>query len=152
MKILNARGEALEIRVTGYHLPDSVGDLYDSDWLDARLIIDGKSGHFEQDLGLLILEELDRMVAWLSLVQAGEPVPETLEFVDANMELVLVNSGDPSAIQLRYQPEDGEQAIWETDTQPGTIAGLIEAVQGILAAYPCRCGQVHDVNLNSEGG
>lgn len=63
----NHNGDTMMIEVKNYHFENLYNKLYDSDWLDAELIMINSTGKASIKLELLLLEEIERIIDWLKL-------------------------------------------------------------------------------------
>jgi hypothetical protein len=143
MKLINDSNETLEIIVSGYHITNSHNKRYDSDWLDAELIIKNEYGVFIKQLEFLIVEELERMEVWLKNIFENKIQSKELDFVDPCLKLKLMKRSGIQVIKIIYETSESNKEVWEMRANENEIPQFIKGLNNILIKFPCRCGAKH---------
>lgn len=145
MKMKNHIGEELKIKVSGYMLLDSHGVLYNSDWLKTELLIISKDQNYKRELEFLTIEELERIIFWLELIQGNQMTIKRLDFVDPTIFFLLVRRGGLALIKLVNADYDKSYISWDLQATTENLNNFICQLKNLVLKFPCRCGQKHDL-------
>lgn len=137
------------IIVHGYHLPGSVGTLFDSDWLDATLYMHAGQGMVKRSLKFLLVEELERMVLWLRSVRAGIPVRD-LRLVEPELRFKYITRNRVPFVKLIYEKDERRRLTADTWAVPAELDALLGMLAAQLKHFPCRCAGHHDLTLPEQ--
>jgi hypothetical protein len=143
----NHNGDNMNIEIKKYHFNDLNNKLYDSDWLDAELIISNDSDIKKITLELLLVEELERIVVHLMELANNNYSKTKLEFIDPNLKLKLFTRSKTNVIKVLYYWGDRNIESWELIANKVNLIKLADEIRMLVVAYPCRCGFTHE-NLN----
>lgn len=137
------------IVVHGYHEPGSTGELHTSDWLDATLYMNTSDGRSVRTMEFLLVEELERIVAWLEQVRDRLPVRD-LEMIDPDISFKLITRNRIPFVKLIVGSDPKRWLITDMATDPRQMEDCIGMVKEQIARYPCRCGWPHEVSMTEE--
>lgn len=146
MKITNHLGNKFEINISNYHFENNHYNQFDSDWLDAGLIMKNGNETFKIKLEFLIIEELERIVHWLSKILEDKTEKKSLLFVDPNLKFRIMTRSKINVLKIIYEIDEFELAVWELIITKENILLLIDQLREDLRLFPCRCLHSHEVN------
>ncbi len=139
----NHNGDSMKIEVKNYHFKNLYNKLYDSDWLDAELIMINSTGKVSINLELLLVEELERIINWLNQVLNKNNVTNKLEFIDSNLRLKLMTRSRIPVLKILYNVNETTIECWELILKTADINKLVNELKKTINNYPCRCGFIH---------
>lgn len=143
MKITNHLGNKFEIKISNYHFENNHSNQFDSDWLDADLIIKNGSETFNIKLDFLIIEELERMEHWLLSIMNGNTEVKSLQFVDPNLKFRTMTRSNIHVLKVIYEVDEFELAVWELMITKENLLFFIDQIREDLLRFPCRCEHNH---------
>jgi hypothetical protein len=139
----NHNGDTMMIEVKNYHFENLYNKLYDSDWLDAELIMINSTGKVSIKLELLLVEEIERIIDWLIQVLNKSNVTNKLEFIDPNLRLKLMTRSRIPLLKVIYNINETTIECWELILKTDDINKLVNEFKKTINNYPCRCGFIH---------
>jgi hypothetical protein len=139
----NHNGDSMKIEVKNYHFKNLYNKLYDSDWLDAKLIIINSAGKVSINLEFLLVEELERIINWLNQLLNKSNVTNKLEFIDPNLRLKLMTRSRIPVLKVLYNVNETTIECWELIIKTADINKLVNELKKTINNYPCRCGFIH---------
>jgi hypothetical protein len=142
----NHNGDVMKIHVINYHFHNLYNKLYDSDWLDAELIMIISKRKIKINLEFLILEELERIYLWLIQIGNKENMDIKLEFIDANLKFRILTRSKIPILKIMYCISDTKIVCWELIINTANLNSLANNMKTIINRYPCRCGKTHHIN------
>lgn len=135
--------------VNGYKNPYDYEASWANDWLDGgiKLMIDGKEQkHF---LNLLIVEELEDFIRWLTKWKDGAPVADFFQFLDTELCFEVVRQRDGILLRMKYGLESDKQIQIDTSISNAIVINLhIQHIRKLLDRFPCRCNAQHAQLIN----
>ena len=139
----NHLNNELFINIISYRKKNSYNKLYDSDWLKAELIIvnDGKT--FKTPLNFLLVEEIERIIHWLTDIQKQNKTIKTLEFIDPKMKLKQITRSNIKVLKCIYDTNSNMKECWEMIINSSNLSILKKEFKDLLTKYPCRCNLTH---------
>lgn len=146
MEIINHLGDKFEINISNYHYENNHSNQFDSDWLDADLILKNGNETFKINLEFLIIEELEKMVHWLSKILEDKTEKKTLLFVDPNLKFRVMTRSKINVLKVIYEIDEFELAVWELIITKENILSFIDQLREDLRLFPCRFLHNHEVN------
>ena len=148
MRLVNHLNEVLEIRVSKYTYENSVNSYFDSDALDATLIIEKGDSRFERELKFITVEQIELLEKWIILVSTSVKHKKSLEFVDVDLECKRYNRGNIPYIKIivsdHYNKWTKPPITWDFIISKKNVHLLRMELQKTLKKFPCRCGMIHD--------
>jgi hypothetical protein len=143
MKITNHNNQVVSLNVNGYRMAQEKNG-FDSDWLDAEIIVSTENGDTKVALELFIVEEIERMIHWLEGVKAGTIRTKRLEFVDPNMVWMYLKKAGKPVLKVLITTDKETRTSIDIILTEATIETMHAQLNAILINYPCRCGQPHE--------
>jgi len=140
----NHNGDNMNIEIKKYHFKDLNNKLYDSDWLDADLIIKNSADNKKIKLEFLLVEELECIVFYLMELANNNYLKTKLEFIDPNFKLKLFTRSKIKVIKVLYYYGDRNIESWELIANKVNLIMLADEIRMLVVAYPCRCGFTHE--------
>lgn len=142
----NHNEDKMIISVKAYHFKDLQNKLYDSDWLDAELIIKNENKIQIITLEFWLVEELERLQNWLENISENKFMNKTLDFIDPNLNFKLMKRSNKRVVKAIYQLNEMNKIVWELLVTKENLVKLISEIKNILINFPCRCGFKHELN------
>ncbi len=142
----NHNEDKMIISVKAYHFKDLQNKLYDSDWLDAKLIIKNENKIQIITLEFWLVEELERLQNWLENISENKFMNKTLDFIDPNLNFKLMKRSNKRVVKAIYQLNEMNKIVWELLVTKENLVKLISEIKNILINFPCRCGFKHELN------
>jgi hypothetical protein len=143
----NHNGDIMRIDIKKYRFNDLYNKLYDSDWLEAELLIKKDLEVVKITLDFLVVEELERINNWLIKLTDYKYNKTMLDFIDSNMIMKLFTRSNIKVIKMLYYTNDNSIESWELIANNRNLNRLAYEIRKLIIAYPCRCGFTHE-NLN----
>jgi hypothetical protein len=140
----NHNGDSMMIEIKKYHFKELNNKLYDSDWLDADLIIKNGADSKKIKLEFLLVEELERIVFYLMELANNNYLKTKLEFIDPNFKLKLFTRSKIKVVKVLYYWADRRIDTWELIANKVNLIILADEIRMLVVAYPCRCGFTHE--------
>jgi hypothetical protein len=141
MKIYNHNNETFELLIEGYKLSNSTDVLYDSDWLNATILISSNNEHINKKLEFLLVEDFERILIWL----LEKDHPKKLEFVDASFSFLKFKRSKIPFLKIIHQElESKEATTWDLHLSEENIKMFTKEIKALQEKFPCRCGLLHD--------
>jgi hypothetical protein len=148
MRLLNHLNEVLEIRVRKYTYENSVNVYFESDALDATLIIKKGEIRFERALKFMDVEQIELMEKWLTLVCTSAGPVKILYFVDVDLEFSKYTRGNVPYMRVvlrdLYKEWTKKPISWDFIISKKNVHLMREELQKSLKELSCRCGMQHD--------
>lgn len=148
MRLVNHLNEVLEIRVSKYTYENSVNVYFDSDALVATLSIEKGGIHFERELKFLLIEELELLEQWITLVSTSAKHKKSLEFLDVDIQCKKFTRGNILYMKIvlsdLYNESTREPITWDFIVNKKNVHLIRMEIQKTLKEFPCRCGMQHD--------
>jgi len=135
----------MKINVKKYKFDNLYNKLYDSDWLEAELIMIISSRKIKINLEFLIVEELERIYFWLIDKLNNRGTGTKLKFIDPNLKFKIMTRSNMPVLKVIYYLNDSIES-WELLINPANISSLASCIKTIIINYPCRCGKTHNIN------
>ncbi len=142
----NQSGDILKIRIKGYQLKNSFNSLFNSDWLDADLMIKKENRQFNMKLEFMLVEELERIQRWLTGIIKNEVLSKELDFIDPNLKFKLMSRSKMPVIKVIFYLNETEKEVWELFVTNQNMTRFVSEINALLIKFPCRCGYKHELN------
>lgn len=139
----NHNGDSMRIDIKKYHFDNLYNKVFDSDWLDAELVIKNDIEETKIKLEFLIIEELERIINWLLELSNNGIIDRQLNFIDSNMKLKLFTRSKIKVVKMLYNLNNNTIESWELIVTKTNLLLLADEIKKIIVAYPCRCGLIH---------
>lgn len=136
----------MKIHVINYQFDNLYNKLYDSDWLEAELIMIISKRKIKINLEFLIIEELERIYFWLIQILNKNYADSKLEFIDPNLKFKIMTRSKIPVLKIIYYMNDTKIECWELIINTANINSLANKINKIIINYPCRCGKTHNIN------
>jgi hypothetical protein len=142
----NHNGDIMKIHVINYQFDNLYNKLFDSDWLEAELIMIISKRKIKINLEFLIIEELERIYFWLIQILNKNYADSKLEFIDPNLKFKIMTRSKIPVLKIIYYMNDTKIECWELIINTANINSLANKINKIIINYPCRCGKTHNIN------
>ena len=140
----NHNGDLLKIHVIKYQFDSLYNKLYDSDWLEAELIMIISKRKIKINLEFLIVEELERIYYWLIQLLNKNYADTKLEFIDPNLKFKIMTRSKIPVLKIIYYTNTTIIECWELIINNVNIISLATNIKTLINNYPCRCGKTHN--------
>jgi hypothetical protein len=131
--------------VNGYMEPYDVEAKWGNDWLAGGITVFTKEQELPFPMKHLLIEELEDFKSWLIKVNKGTPIPDSFDFVDADVFFKVIETKEGLILRLGLGYEGDNQIFIDTyvDQHPEFIPLQIARIESLLELFPCRCGLKH---------
>lgn len=133
--------------INGYMQPYSETGAWANDWLesDIYLITENQTIHFK--LNHLLIEELEDLRNWLTILKNEMPVCRIFQFVDPELCFEIIESNQKIMLRLTYGLEEDNQIIVENpiSNESSLLDIQIARIEKLLNSYICRCKMEHNL-------
>ena len=137
--------ETFELRIEKYHLELSEIEvkLFNSDWLDAEIIIKNKEQTFSKPLEFFLVEDFERILDWISGIEP-KTTKKKLYFVDSQLVFMRITRNKISFIKVIYYLTESNFVAWDLEINTENVLNFKKGIQKMMIDYPCRCGIEHN--------
>ncbi len=140
----NHNGDLMKIHVIKYQFDNLYNKLYDSDWLEAELIMIISKRKIKINLEFLIIEELERIYYWLIQILNKKLADSKLEFIDPNLKFKIMTRSKIPVLKIIYYMNETKIECWELIINNSNIISLANNIKTLINNYPCRCRKTHN--------
>lgn len=148
MRLVNHLNEVLEIKVDQYTYENIENLFPDSDALDATFSIEKGEIRFKRELKFLLIEELELLDKWFTLVSTSAKHRKSLKFLDVDLECKRYTRGNILYMKIvfsdYYEESTREPISWDFIINKKNVHLMSMEIQKTLKEFPCRCGMEHD--------
>lgn len=148
MQLVNHLNEVLEIRVDKYEYEYLVNADNGNDALEATFSIEKGENRFERELKFLLVEELELLGQWITLVSTSAKHKKGLKFLDVDLEFKKYTRGNIPYMKIvfsdLYNKWTQPPITWDLIISKKNVHLMRMELQKTLKEFPCRCGMKHD--------